>query len=150
MDPFEIGDRLPRIRLPRAGSNAERPLRGSHREAVVVVGLHDAGCERCRGYLRSLAEARAAFRLWDGSVRALTDDPAAGALQDELDEGVDVLVDRDRTILDRLMMGAGPAVVVADRYGQVFQIFRGGEEHVVAEPRELEEWLQYLATQCPE
>lgn len=155
MNTIQVGDRLPNLRLPRSDGTTVRPLRGPHRDAAVVVALHDTGCDPCRHYLRSLADAESRFRLWDGSIRAVTDtdsDAEAGAraLQDELGSAVDILVDTDRELLDRVDATAGPVTLVADRYGQVFHIAESGEEHAVMEPRELEEWLQYLATQCPE
>ena len=59
-------------------------------------------------------------------------------------------MDTERELLGRLEISAGPAILVADRYGQVFHLRSAGAEHALAEPRELEEWLKYLATQCPE
>lgn len=145
-----VGDRLPNLRLPRADSGHPRPLRGPHRDAVVVIALHDPGCDECARFLGRLARARPRFRLWDGSVRAVTDSHAAGPLQDELGDAVDVLVDTDRKLLDRLDVSAGPVTLVADRYGQLFDLSYAGAAHTLAAPRELEEWLKYLATQCPE
>ena len=179
---IQVGDRLPDLRLPRAGDEPTvRPLRGPHRDAAVVVVLHDPTCDACADYLRTLAEAVPDFDLWDGSVRAVvgpvrgagpgpgrtaaTDGSGSGAaggavwsrsaadLQDELGPDVDVLVDRDRALLDRVAASDGPVTLVADRYGQVFHIDGAGGEagaHPGMEPRELEEWLKYLATQCPE
>lgn len=147
MTPMRVGDRLSNLRLPRADGATVHPLRGPHRDAVVVVALHDVGCDTCRDYLRALASARSRFQLWDGSVNAVAA-TADGALQAELRSAVQLLVDADRELLDRVDTTAGPVTLVADRYGQVFHIH--GEDHSGMEPRELEEWLKYLATQCPE
>lgn len=173
---LRVGDRLPDLRLPRPDGTT-RPLRGAHRDAVVVVALHDAGCDRCRRYLQELAAAAPRFRFWDGSVRAVTADRDAHRLQAALGPAVDVLLDADRTFLDRVQHAAGsgdgtvddtadwtvgeaadgtadgtvdgPVVLVADRFGQVFEIL-AAPDHAAVGPRELEEWLKYLATQCPE
>lgn len=149
MTPIQVGDRLPNLRLPRSDGATVRPLRGPHRDAVVVVVLHDVGCDACRDYLRALAGARSRFQLWDGTVNAVA---VSGdeTLQAELGSAVQLLVDPDRELLDRVDTTAGPVTLVADRYGQVFHIDDAGTDHTVMEPRELEEWLQYLATQCPE
>lgn len=148
---LRVGQRLPDLRLPRP-DGAVSALRGPHRDAVVVVVLHDADCERCRDYLRELAAAAARFRIWDGSVRAVTDSQRADNLQAELDPDIDVLLDAESMFLNRVQDhgGFGPVVMVADRYGQLFEILAAGADHALAEPRELEEWLKYLATQCPE
>ena len=147
---IRVGGRLPKLRLPRAGTggDAVRP---------VLVALHDPGCDACRAYLGTLARERSRFDPWDGTVYALADVDAAG-LQEELGDAVAVLVDADRAVLDRLGGTAGPVTVVADRYGQVFHIEAADRAagdgaaagHPLLEPRELEEWLKYLATQCPE
>jgi hypothetical protein len=42
------------------------------------------------------------------------------------------------------------AVIVADRYGQVFHAYGAGTGHQFPPPREIEEWLKYLGTLCPE
>lgn len=152
---IRVGDRLPDLTLPGA-DGAERPLRGPHRDAVIVVALHDTGCDRCRRYLRELADARPRFRIWDGTVRAVTDDPDIGNLQRDLEgdlqvgDRTDVLVDAERRLLDRVEARDGPVVLVADRYGQLYEILPAGRDHTLPTPGELEAWLQYLATQCPE
>ena len=180
---IQVGDRLPDLRLPRAGDERTvRPLRGPHRDAAVVVVLHDPACDACVGYLQALADAAPDFGIWDGSVRAVVGpvqgrgndrdhttehgapgrgEPGGGKaplrtaaeLQDALGSGVDVLVDTDRAFVGRVPAASGPVTVVADRYGQVYHVEAPGGEagaHAVMEPRELEEWLKYLATQCPE
>jgi hypothetical protein len=46
--------------------------------------------------------------------------------------------------------GGAPRVIVADRFGHIFHVEEGGQVHRLPEPRELEAWLRFLATQCPE
>ncbi|HKP74292.1 MAG TPA: hypothetical protein VJT67_02060, partial [Longimicrobiaceae bacterium] len=43
-----------------------------------------------------------------------------------------------------------PAVVVADQWGEVHEVFEAGEEHRFPRPGEVETWVQYLAIECPE
>jgi hypothetical protein len=43
-----------------------------------------------------------------------------------------------------------PSVVVADRYGQIFYVTDAGDGHRFPDAREMEEWLKYLGTLCPE
>lgn len=45
--------------------------------------------------------------------------------------------------------GDSPYVVVADRYGHVFYAVEASG-HQFPAPRELEEWVKYLGTLCPE
>lgn len=81
---------------------------------------------------------------------ATGDQGLAAEVGAEVGTAVDVLVDAERVLLDRVGAIDGPVVLVADRYGQIFEIMQAGAEHALPEPRELEEWLKYLATQCPE
>lgn len=69
-DPLRIGDRLPDLQLPDAASGRARPVRGGHRDAVVLVALQSDESERCHAYLTELARARADFQAWDGRTIA--------------------------------------------------------------------------------
>ena len=42
------------------------------------------------------------------------------------------------------------AVIVADRYGQIYEVYRAGTGHEFPAVRQLEEWLKFLGTLCPE
>lgn len=158
MDELKVGDRLPKLRLPRAGDPATvRPLRGPARDASVVAVLHDPTCEACRELARSLVDIAPDLDVWDAAARVVV--PAAGgtragpparALRERLEPAVDVLVDVDRQLVDRVDTSDGPALLIADRWGQLFHIHEAGRTHGAMEPRELVEWLKYLATQCPE
>jgi hypothetical protein len=46
--------------------------------------------------------------------------------------------------------GGAPRVIVADRFGHIYHVEDGGPAHALSEPRELEEWLRFIGTQCPE
>lgn len=150
--PLAVGDRIPNARLLLAGSGGHRDLRGRHREAVVAIALHDAACPRCRELLRTLAAAKSDFDRWDGRVIAVApDSPEAATLAAAVGLGVQVLVDPERRLLDGVEAADGPVLLIADRYGQVFEILSPtAGHHADVQPRELEEWLRYLATQCPE
>jgi hypothetical protein len=47
-------------------------------------------------------------------------------------------------------VGGPPAVIIADRFGHIYHVEAGGQAHAFSEPRELEEWLRFIGTQCPE
>ena len=158
MHELKVGDRLPKLRLPRAGDPATvRPLRGPARDASVVAVLHGPACEACRELARSLADVAPDLDVWDAAVRVVVPaagetraGPAARALRERLEPAVDVLVDVDRQLVDRVDTSDGPVLLIADRWGQLFHIHEAGRAHTAMEPRELVEWLKYLATQCPE
>lgn len=156
MDELTVGDRLPKIRLPRAGDDATvRPLRGPARDAAVVLVLHDPACDPCRALARSLADVVPDLEVWDAGVRVVVPSAHGGGapvhtFRDGLEPDVDVLVDTGDRLADRVDVSQGPVLLIADRWGQLFHIHEAGTGHAAMEPRELEEWLKYLATQCPE
>lgn len=87
---------------------------------TVLVKLHSAECEGCRHYLDQLAASAAEFEVWGAS----------------------------------LVVAPGPsddaAVIVADQYGQIYDAVYTGGGHQFPAPRQLEEWLKFLGTLCPE
>jgi hypothetical protein len=121
------------------------------RDAVVLAVLHDAACAPCADYARELGKARSAFASWDGRVIIARPDvpgePAEpGGPQEpggpaEPAHGVPTIPDR---------FGGAPRIIVADRFGDIFHVDDGGTGHRLPEPRALEDWLRFLATQCPE
>lgn len=144
------GDRLPRLVLPRARGGM-LPLRHHRKEATFLVRVHGADCGGCQAYLQALEAHRDRLSVWYARGVAVVPGPVAEARA--LDERlgprlITVVADPE---------GDGPlaevgdaALVLADRYGEVFHSEPAGPDHVFVEPRELERWLQYLATQCPE
>jgi hypothetical protein len=123
-------------------------LRSRGREATVLVRVHDATCRDCRRYLTELAAAGIDLVWWEGRVVIVVPGPlgSASALRASLGPSFTVLSDAD----DRAALVDGAGVVVADRYGQVFFVGEAGGAHAFPPPREVEEWLKFLATQCPE
>jgi hypothetical protein len=153
----ELADELPSVgsvvaplRLASAPSGAPLELRRWGREATVLLRLDDVDCARCREYLKELDRRRADLALWDGRVVVVVPGGVEQArrLKEELGLGLSVAADPDGRA--PLAGASGPAWLVADRYGQVYYAASGGAEHRLPDPRELEEWLKFLATQCPE
>ena len=85
---------------------------------------------------------------WEGRVVVVVPDSLVSASALRVDLGPSLTVLSDTNGRAALVDGAG--VVVADRYGQIYYVSQAGEGHGFPAPRELEEWLKFLATQCPE
>jgi hypothetical protein len=130
--PLGVGARLPTL-SDAAGRPVWRPQ--YTRSPVVLAILHADECGPCSLYRDQLMAARADFAAWDGRLAVVA--PAA------MDAPPDVLVVRDD-------FGAAPRIVVADRFGDVYHVEEGGAAHALPGPRVLEEWLRFIATQCPE
>jgi hypothetical protein len=145
---IRVGSFLPYAELPAAPEGVSTALRSRGREATVLVRVHDATCRECRRYLTDLAAAGIDLVWWEGRVVVVVPGPlgSASALQGDLGASFTVLSDAD----DRAALVDGAGVVVADRYGQAFFVGQAGQGHAFPPPRELEEWLKFLATQCPE
>jgi hypothetical protein len=131
---FDVGGRLPSLSADEHVLWRPRYTRN----AVVLAVLHDSACEPCARYARRLQEAISAFAAWDGQLVL--------ALPDRADH--EATVAGTSTVPDTF--GGAPRIVVADRFGQIFHVEEGGPAHQLSEPRALEDWLRFLATQCPE
>lgn len=154
---YRVGGRVPDVQLPRAGGGPLSPVRGRPREAVVLVFPRDDAPDRWLDYLRRLAGAADRFDDWDGRVIAVVDPPGRAwqALAGAHGERLRVLQDPDGRLEPRRDAdgGAGrPAVAVVDRFGEIYHVWppTEGEGPPGPGPRDLEEWLQFLALQCPE
>lgn len=124
--------RLPDLTLPSAPDGAPHRLRAPGRLSRVLVLVHGPECEGCAAYARELEGEREEIRAWDGRV---------------------LLVGPGEDPEGRLAAALGlrpPAVVVADRWGQVHEAREAGEGHDFLPVAEIVSWLRYLAIQCPE
>ena len=145
-----VADFLPYLDLPAPGGGTVA-LRHGGRHATALVVVHHAACEGCRRYVAQVAAAADDLAAWDGRVVVLV--PGRLAEAAALDSGVEParavkVAPIDASHAAALVEGAG--VVIADRYGHVYDVTSAGEGHALPAPRELEEWLKFLATQCPE
>jgi hypothetical protein len=118
------------------------------RDAVVLAVLHGAACAPCADYAREVGNARSAFASWDGRVIIARPDAPRGAGATGEPAEPQEPAHGAPTIPDRF--GGAPRVIVADRFGDIFHVDDGGIGHRLPEPRALEDWLRFLATQCPE
>ena len=106
--------------------------------------------ERLRAVLSScelLVRAAPDFADWGGRVVVIVPGSVADAtdLRAALSLPFTVVSETPGThLLDR----AG--VIIADRFGQIFAVDDAGTEHALPPPREVEEWLKFIGTQCPE
>jgi hypothetical protein len=142
---LSIADFLPAIELPSARNHAAVPVRESAGKTTVLVTLHSANCTGCREYVNSLAPLAGELDAWDG--RLLVAVPGAPREVELVRSPVGtILADEHGLIADP----ASASVIVADRYGHIFDAVYAGASHRLPGPRELEEWLKYLGTLCPE
>lgn len=124
------------------------------RNQVVLAVLHDGTCEPCTQYRHDLIAARPDFAVWDGRLIVAEDTRAERATRAEPHargaRGVHDAPDARGAVTVPDTFGGAPRVIVADRFGDVYHVHDGGPAHELPEPLALEEWLRFIATQCPE
>jgi hypothetical protein len=145
---LRVGGRLPPAQLP--GPRGAIPLQTSpqRRLATVLFLFHgDGDCAACHEHVRRLA-GEVDWRDWDGRFLVLT----RGG------EAADVPVPPPARVAHmEPATAAGTSgtdnglLLIADRYGQIYHIAPiEADSHAIPDPGEVEEWLRFLATQCPE
>jgi hypothetical protein len=145
------GARLPGLRLARLGSDERVEVRGDRRNPSMIFFAHSAECAGCRAYVRELIGRKDAFAIWGGRlIVILSEAPAGGDAYPSTDDfPVYLLLDGERALAGACgVEGAG--VLVADAWGEVHFTARGGDGHDLPSGEEVEEWLKFLAIQCPE
>lgn len=150
------GDRLPPLTLEATGGRSIH-LRAPSRDASVLVFPHSAECEDCRAYLRALSDEADELRQWYGRILAVL--PPCPAAESAASNGeardrslaFPVLMDTSGEARERCGVAPGEAaILIADRYGEVYEATGAGAEHAFPSVRDVESWLRFLATQCPE
>jgi peroxiredoxin len=151
------GDRLPDLALPATTGGAIQ-LRSPAEGPLVLVLVRFADAAACREYLDTLAGASADFAVWDGRLLAVFDSPPGRGTrtEEEVEAGAPTFpfaaaVDEEHRL--RRSCGLRPAetaVIIADRWGEIYFVATDEGESALPNAATIEEWLRYLATQCPE
>ena len=115
----------------------------SSRGPIAVIIIHSVHCAACHAYVQELARHESEMAEWDGHlIVALRQKSETLHLPDTSD-----LFQTIDDFEERLPWRA-PAVIVADEWGEVF--FDAEVDHGFVRPREILEWLRFVAIQCPE
>lgn len=142
---LSVGAFLPDVQLPAASGPASARLRETGGKITALLTLHSAQCAGCLDYLDRLRPISEEFSDWDARLLIVVPGPASGVALPTHPFGA-VLRDEHGSIAD----GSCASLLVADRYGQIFEAVHSGPSHELPGPRELAEWLKYLGTLCPE
>lgn len=155
------GDRLPAASLPSATTGRPVPLREPAAGSVAILAL-PAEPERFADYARAFVLPRPGYHYWagrpivliPGSPEAAARAAAALGLPGEDEDpsgGRRVLVDVDGALRRRWRIpAADAAVIIADRWGEVYAAMTGSDPGELPGPDAVDEWLRFLSTQCPE
>ena len=145
----EVGSILPS--LDGLEDQRGRPLnwRDMRRNRTVLFA-HPGTCASCASYGTQLIALRDRFALWDGDVW-LVGDSVARLAEHTSDDQVRIASDPTRRAHQRCRLPQQhAAVVVADRWGQIWQIAISGDNHALPDPTDLCVTTQFIAVQCPE
>jgi hypothetical protein len=162
-----VGGRLPAL-IRADGSPVWRPQ--YTRDSVLLAALHGEDCEPCARFRSELERAQPDFRAWDGRLVIAVAGEETGAPAEanravaetgERDPALQVAgrgggtapaPEKSHAAVARMpeCVGVPPAIVVADRFGHIYHVAASGPTHSFPAPRELEEWLRFIGTQCPE
>jgi ribosomal protein S27E len=116
----------------------------------IVLFAHPGTCAGCSGYARQLIALQEHFALWDGDVWLLGGSLAQLAEHIPADRAR-IAGDPARRAHQRCGLPEQRAVVVvADRWGQVWDIATSDDDHALPDPADLCATTQFIAVQCPE
>lgn len=122
----------------RVGTNRQRPQ--------VVVLTHAEPCQACAAYLGSFESVAELLRVERADVIAVVGE---GWQQTAVPVPVVAAVD-DGVVGRRLSADGAPVIVVADRFGQLFDRFEAGPEHRFPTHEGVLASLLDIAIRCPE
>ena len=140
--------RLPDLALATP-SGAPRRLRSGGRRSPVLVLVHPGGCAACAELVQRLHASSAVLLEWDGDVLVVTPDLSDGEDDPSSTAPFPILLDPEQRLASSLGV-TPPAVVIADQWGEVHEVTEAGDGHRFPGMAEVESWLRYLATLCPE
>jgi hypothetical protein len=136
-----IPQRLPALTL--SGRDGTVPLRAPEAGSRVLLLVRDADLERARPYITALEQSLPELRDWYGGALLVT--------ERTLPETTLPIARADTDAWAALGIPEGEsALIIADRWGEVYF---GRHSRAFADwppAARIEEWIRFLATQCPE
>jgi peroxiredoxin len=145
------GRRLRPFALPSADQRIVNISRYQQWLNVVVFFHHGVTCRECRETLRLLAQNAPRCRDEDTIVIGVgPDEPAtSNRFLDELERPILLLSDPRGAAARQHGVGA-PSLLVADRFGDVWVTWEGGQRHELPKPAEILTWLEAIGIHCPD
>jgi hypothetical protein len=147
---LERGALLPAAPLASIPDGRAIELRGG-RGPIVVFLPHSPDCAGCAAYVRDLAARADALGSWGARVMIVVRARVgrASELRESAAGRLLLLEDRSGALGARLDPGAA-ALLIADEWGEVYHAAGAGLAHELPAPGEIEEWVRFIAIQCPE
>ena len=141
--PIRQREVLPRLSLPCADGNGKMALTGQ--QSSLLVFVHPDPCDDCAAYLGELAGAVDDLRAWATRLMVVAGKADVG------DQPFPVLRDDDGAARHRIGIGdENAAVLLTDRWGEVFEVATFGPAHGFPLRRELVESAKIVDLSCGE
>ena len=136
-----IPTRLPALTL--RGPHGDVPLRSPQQGSRVLLLVRDEALDRARPYIGALERSLAELREWNGSALLVTEravaDTALPAARAEPETWVALGIREGES-----------ALIIADRWGDVYSSQQSRSFADLPSTEQIEEWIRFLAMQCPE
>ena len=153
---IEVGQIIPTFSLPGADGMPHSPWDYKQRQHLVLLITRNSTTSETRGLLRAFAQHYAAFREEECSILAITPDTVITNLQTQeaLNLPFALLADPKGEVISRYTSWEGqaltvyPSIILADRYGALYQQWIAENEASLPTIDELLESLRYLNRLC--
>lgn len=137
--------------LPARDGREVRPRDFRQRTNLVLYFFHGAGCLACRDLLADLGAHAAELRASSAKVLAISAAREEAAPSSTAEFGPDIVVLDDPGHAAAAAQDVEPpAVVVADRFGEIWAAWEGDGQHRLPNAQDIIEWLEFIEIQCPE
>ncbi|HEY8459480.1 MAG TPA: redoxin domain-containing protein [Blastocatellia bacterium] len=140
-----------------AANRRERigPWNYKQRRNLAIFFIHSAECRMCVELLRAVAANYGEYQRLEAEALAIAPDEIdrLRRLAQELNLPFPVLADEEGKIRARYLTPSGQpeaAVVVTDRWGEIFARNFAGREHDLPSEAGIREWLEFIELQCEE
>lgn len=142
------GRRLASVAL-RTATGREVHLREFRQRHSLILFFHQGvGCPACRTFLQALSAQAPSYREAEAVVLAIGPQPAEPLSIWDVD-GLTLLSDAAGEAARRQGFEP-PALVIADRFGDIWAGWEGGERHTMPDTATIADWLAFIDIQCPE
>lgn len=144
MEPMRVGDgrMLRYFALPDAAGR-RFDLEQFQRQRGLVIFFGHADCDRCAALLRDYTAHAATIRDEGAEPVVVLDAPP------RLGGPITVLVDEEGKAVQVQGLHI-PALLVADRYGEVYAAWQGGADHALPSGEDVTEWVVSVERLCEE
>jgi hypothetical protein len=122
-------------------------IRSGHGPRTLVT-LHSAACAECWRYVNvDLTFATDRIAEWGGRLAVVVPGQVESASELGMTpvDGMEFLADPEGKLATGKAM-----VVITDEWGEVYFVADAGEGHDLPTALDIEDWIRFLAIQCPE